>query len=245
MIFGNVREGPKYVWLSCCGKVTYLQGALGPSRRLPSTDNKPAVSVSVEWTLAQVKIGVAPRDCVWTSICQFPYSFTSRNAQCCQLQRTPRVLWSLIRLTFGFPYFQPWLRFLDSVKFVILCLYTFGAFKIYSCFLLSYFVLSLWVCLSLNNPFTALSVRRGEGGRLFSTLYSRSGCLLSVLLCEWGPDPGHFTCTVSKAASSLPDGPLVIVLGLLGIFSVVLLMPCQAASGHHQPNNQPTKQLST
>lgn len=153
------------------------------------------------------------------SIYLFPYSFTSRNAQCCQLQGALRVLWCVIELTSGFPDYQPWLRFLESVKFIILCLYTFVAFKIYPCFLLSYSVLSLWVCLSLNNPFAALSVRRGEGGDGMPTLCSPlSTAGLDVyfhlpLSSEQRSDPGHVTCIVGKAAWSLPGVPLVIVPG--------------------------------
>lgn len=113
---------------------------------------------------------------------------------------------------------RPDLRFLDSVKFIILCLYTLAAFKIYPCFLLSYSVLSLWVCLSLNNPFAALSVRRGEEGwhahTLLSGLHSSLDVYFHLLLSsEPGSDPGHFPCTVSKALWSLPGGPLAIVLG--------------------------------
>lgn len=104
---------------------------------------------------------------------------------------------------------RPDLRFLDSVRFIILCLCTFAAFKMYPCFLLSYSVLSLWVCLSLNNPFAALWVRRGEEGLTcpHSALQSLDVYSHLSLSCEPGSDPGHFPWIISKALWSLPGGP--------------------------------------
>lgn len=124
---------------------------------------------------------------------------------------------------------RPNLRFLDSVKFISLCLYTFAAFKIYPCFLLSYSVLSLWVCLSLNNPFAALSVRRGEEGMTCPHSAVRSpqqpGCLLSSVAFPWAR---VWSWALSMHRQQSPMVPARWPAGHCSrpsVFSLVLMIP--------------------